>query len=233
MKKIIAILVMVLMLTVCLVACNETPENNAPCTHADANYDAKCDSCGADMDVVRTIADAEAWNNAIMFNNSDNYIVRWDTVFPESEGIFDGYEYIVRFDGVTRKVEVKYFALDDNGKKEYIHEYEGMSLGGIIIVTKVDNKYYEYLEYDGESMWSETDQEYYDGFMGECITSWVYDMFDQFAFNETTGQYEYTEDGEHVKIAFINGVMTEYSICFDDEQPYVVEIEYGTVQTII
>ena len=237
----IALTLLILTLVVTMVACNpetpetpETPDNNAPCTHADANYDAKCDTCGADVEVVRTIADAEAWNNAVMFNTTNNYIVRWDTVYPESEeATFDGYEYIVQFDGVTRKVEYIYFIFDENGKKEYVHEYEGVGLGGMTIVTKVDNKYYEYQEYDGESMWSETDQEYYDSFMSECITSYAYHMFDQFTFNETTGQYEFTEDGVSIKVAFINGVMTEYSICFDDdEQPYVVEIKYGSVQTI-
>ena len=266
MKKFIAIFVVILMLTVCLVACNpETPDNNdgngdgsttTPCTHAydydcdttcnncgeertatadhaDANYDAKCDNCGADMDVVRRIADAEAWNNAILFNTTNNYIVRWDTVYPEGEeATFDGYEYIVQFDGVTRKVEVLYFIFDENGTKEYVHEYEGVDISGMTLVTKVDNKYYEYVEYNGESRWSETDQDYYDGFMSEGITSYAYDMFDQFTFNETTGQYEYTEDGVYVKMAFINGAITECSLCFDDEQPYVAEIKYGSVQTI-
>lgn len=238
MKKSIAIILAIFLIAVCLVACNpetpETPDNNAPCTHADTNYDAKCDTCGADVDVVRTIADAEAWNNAILFNTTNNYIVRWDTVYPEGdEATFDGYEYIVQFDGVTRKVEVLYFIFDENGKKEYVHEYEGVDLTNSIIVTKVDNKYYEYYEYNGESKWAETDQEYYDMFMSECITSYAYDMFDQFTFNETTGQYEYTEDGVYVKMAFINGAITEYSLRFDDEQPYVAEIKYGTVQTIV
>lgn len=244
MKKsitIIAFTLLILTLVVTMVACNpetpetpENPDNNAPCTHADANYDAKCDTCGTDVDVVRTIADAEAWNNAILFNTTNNYIVRWDTVYPEGEeATFDGYEYVVQFDGVTRKVEVLYFIFDENGKKEYVHEYEGVDLTNSVIVTKVDNKYYEYMEYNGESRWAETDQEYYDMFMGECITSFAYDMFGQFTFNETTGQYEYTEDGVYVKMAFINGAITEYSICFDDEQPLVAEIKYGSVQTIV
>ena len=241
MKKVILILVLVLTLSLALVACDdntpetpETPDNNAPCTHADANYDAKCDSCGADVDVVRTIADAEAWNNAVMFNTTNNYSVKWATVYPEGdEATFDGYDYIFQFDGVTRKVEVLYFIFDENGKKEYVHEYEGVDLTNSVIVTKVENKYYEYQEYNGESKWAETDQEYYDSFMSECsVTSYAYGMFDQFTFNETTGQYEFTEDGVSIKVAFINGVITECILCFDDLQPWVAEIKYGSVQTI-
>ena len=275
MKKFIAIFVVILMLTVCLVACNpETPDNNdgngggnttTPCTHAydydcdttcnncgeertatadhaDANYDAKCDNCGADMDVVRTIANVEEWNSAIAFSKSSNYCIKWtDFYSADSSAIAsavspDGREIIITFDGEVKKWENKPFILLDNGEKEYIAGYDE-----VYIDVKIGDKYYEYYKFASlEERWSEIDQEQYDTLTYDSWVGAVLDLFDEFTFNASTGQYEadtivdnFGDEYYNVKIAFVNGVITGFSICIEeDSEPLVVEITHGGVEAI-
>ena len=245
MKKSITITtltLLILILVVTMVACNpDTPGNNndgnggnnAPCTHADANYDEKCDTCGVNVDVVRTIANAEEWDNAIALNKSNNYMLKTTLVFSGNYSPA-GSDTVITFDGVTKKWETKYFDFGENGEKEYTEKDDHMS-----ITTKVDNKYYHYYKSDPVERWSEVDQEYYDNFI-QNITCAVFGFFEQFTFNATTGQYEaetivdsdditYT----NVKVAFVNGVMTGLSWCQTGAaEPIVVEITHGGVETI-
>ena len=259
MKKIVAIILAVFMLSVCLVACNpETPDNTpttpdgngtTPCTHVySGECDATCNTCGGVRADAKKHTDSaydgtcdvcgEHAPNPLITNEEDWFeafifanVDNFTISWDEIDDDF-GYNIYIASDGTSVINTFVDFTIDENGTKVFDENSRSQHLW-----TKVGDDYVVIEDYNGKTYFGMADENwFYDSLISEFLFGLFADAYEEFAdaFNPATGQYEVAmlEDWlTDIVLAFEDGKLVK-ATCLEDGVPKKFDITYGQTEKI-